>query len=129
MRSMWKAAAGVALVTGGLAGCGAADEAATDRPFAYYDTKGNPEGDAASLAGTLEIAEDCVYVVADGRKIVPIFPVPQTSLEDGELVVNGRKHADGADVSFGGGEQSSPPAETVVPEGCAGDGYWIVAPS
>lgn len=128
MKSFWTATTGVVLAIGGLAACGGADETAADMPFARYDTKGNPGGDAASLTGTLEVAEDCVYVVVGGSKVVPVFPSARTEVDDGELILNGRRFAQGDDVEFGGGEHQAKPRDAVVPDGCSGDSYWVVAP-
>lgn len=121
----------VALLT---SGCGDNGSPSTDSTsvsgVATYESTGTG-GDAALLTGTVAFDDGCLYVEADGGRVLPVFPVDEVETADNTLTYGQDEYSDGDQIDLGGGTLSRTSevlAAAAMPDGCTSeDRYWLVA--
>jgi hypothetical protein len=129
MRHLVAASAATVLLLSYSAGCSPAVNNVQVQ-VATYTPRGTG-GDAAALAGTIEVLDDCIHVNSEGELFVPVFPRNEVDTASGAVVYAGATLRVGDQVLFGGSEASLATLRTVgldLPRGCRDSSrYWLVA--
>ena len=120
----------IALI-GALAGC---SDDRTGVVVPMY--RGQPNGDAAALAGELVVDGGCLYVDSGTERMQIAFPASAARWDEDEhtIVLSGGTAKVGQRVLFGGSSrpltgQPAPDWETEPLRGCAGDWIWFAGDS
>ena len=123
---------GVKAAEGGGAGASALAKPG-EGPPRLARVRASPEGDAAALSGRLETAGQCIYVNADGRRMLIASAVEGARWDaaDGVLLAGGARLRPGTEVFLGGSSASAaslreqwvePPAAE-----CSTSSVWVAS--
>src|SRR3954453_12887102 len=73
--------------------------------IATYESTGTG-GDAALLTGTVAFEDGCLYVEADGKRWLPVFPVDEVEAGENTLTYGAHNYGNGDQVDLRGGALS-----------------------
>lgn len=97
-------------------------------PVAFVAERAD-EGMDALLTGSVDVSDACLTIVDElGQRWLPVFQRPRTTWDGEGLTYGGERYTDGSRISLGGGGLADLADVDHVPEGCAFDEAFLVAP-